>query len=70
MTLAEIKTAIEQFSFEERAELAAWLHGSPRRVRPVADWKDDELDPPSVRAELAVTLRRGRRADEARHREP
>ena len=42
MSLAEIKTAIEQLSFEERAELAAWLHGSPRRVRPVADWKDDE----------------------------
>ncbi|PYJ44761.1 MAG: hypothetical protein DME85_14445 [Verrucomicrobia bacterium] len=44
MSLAEIKTAIEQLSFEERAELAAWLHGSPRRVRPVADWKDDEWD--------------------------
>ena len=27
MSLAEIKTAIEQLSFEERAELAAWLHG-------------------------------------------
>jgi hypothetical protein len=34
MSLAEIKTAIEQLSFEERAELAAWLHG----------WKDDEWD--------------------------
>ena len=32
VSLAEIKTAIEQLSFEERAELAAWLHG----------WKDDE----------------------------
>lgn len=32
MTLAEIKTAIEQLSFKERAELAAWLHG----------WKDDD----------------------------
>jgi hypothetical protein len=32
--LAEIKTAIEQLSFEERAELAAWLHG----------WNDDEWD--------------------------
>ena len=30
----QIKTAIEQLSFEERAELAAWLHG----------WKDDEWD--------------------------
>jgi hypothetical protein len=67
MSLAEIKTAIEQLSFEERAQLAAWMHGSPRRVRPVADWNDDEWDPPSVRAGLAVTLRRGRRADEARH---
>jgi hypothetical protein len=28
--------AIEQLSFEQRAELAAWLHG----------WKDDEWDPP------------------------
>jgi hypothetical protein len=36
MSLAEIKTAIEQLSLEERAELAAWLHG----------WKDDEWDPP------------------------
>jgi hypothetical protein len=27
MSLAEIKTAIEQLSFEERAKLAAWLHG-------------------------------------------
>jgi hypothetical protein len=26
MSLAEIKTAIQQLSFEERAELAAWLH--------------------------------------------
>ena len=34
MSLAEIKTAIEHLSFEERAELAAWLHG----------WKDDEWD--------------------------
>jgi hypothetical protein len=34
MSLTEIKTAIEQLSFEERAELAAWLHG----------WKDDEWD--------------------------
>jgi hypothetical protein len=42
--VAEIKTAIEQLSFEERAELAVWLHGSPRRVHPVADWNDDEWD--------------------------
>jgi hypothetical protein len=34
MSLAEIKTAIEQLSFEERAQLAAWLHG----------WDDDEWD--------------------------
>ena len=26
MSLAEIKTAIEQLSFEERAEFAGWLH--------------------------------------------
>jgi hypothetical protein len=34
VSLADIKTAIEQLSFEERAELAAWLHG----------WNDDEWD--------------------------
>ncbi len=34
MSLGEIKTAIEQLSFEERAQLAAWFHG----------WKDDEWD--------------------------
>lgn len=34
VSLAEIKTAIEQLSFEQRAELAAWLHG----------WKNDEWD--------------------------
>ena len=34
VSLAEIKTAIEQLSIEQRAELAAWLHG----------WKDDEWD--------------------------
>jgi len=34
MSLVEIKTAIERLSFEERAELAAWLHG----------WNDDEWD--------------------------
>jgi hypothetical protein len=34
MSLAEIKTAIEQLSFEESAQLAAWMHG----------WKDDEWD--------------------------
>jgi len=32
MSLAEIQSAIERLSFEERAKLAAWLHG----------WKDDE----------------------------
>jgi hypothetical protein len=34
MSLTDIKTAIEQLSFEQRAELAAWLHG----------WNDDEWD--------------------------
>jgi len=34
MNLAEIQSAIEQLSFEERAKLAGWLHG----------WKDDEWD--------------------------
>jgi hypothetical protein len=34
MSLAELKIAIEQLSFEERAELAAWLHG----------WQNDEWD--------------------------
>lgn len=34
MSIEQIKTAIEQLSFEERAELAAWFHG----------WKDDEWD--------------------------
>jgi hypothetical protein len=34
VSLAEIKSAIDQLSFEGRAELAAWLHG----------WKDDEWD--------------------------
>jgi hypothetical protein len=34
VSLSEIKSAIKQLSFEERADLAAWLHG----------WKDDEWD--------------------------
>lgn len=34
MSVAEIKSAIEQLSCEERAELAAWLHG----------WEDDAWD--------------------------
>jgi len=34
VSLAEIKSAIEQLPFEQRAELAAWLHG----------WNDDEWD--------------------------
>jgi hypothetical protein len=34
MSVEQIKTAIEQLSFEQRAKLAAWLHG----------WKDDEWD--------------------------
>jgi hypothetical protein len=40
MSLAEIKTAIEQLSFEEGAELAAWLHG----------WKNDEWEPGFAKA--------------------
>ena len=44
VSLPEIKTAIEQLSFEERAELAAWLHG----------WNDDDWDPPSVKASVFV----------------
>jgi len=34
VSIEQIKEAIEQLSFEQRAELAAWLHG----------WKDDEWD--------------------------
>jgi len=34
VSLAEIKSAIKQLSFEQRAELAAWLHG----------WTDDAWD--------------------------
>jgi hypothetical protein len=34
MSLAEIQSAIEQLSFEERARLAAWFHG----------WRDDDWD--------------------------
>ena len=34
MSIDEIKEAIEQLSFEERAGLAAWMHG----------WKDDDWD--------------------------
>jgi hypothetical protein len=34
VSLSEIKSAIKQLSLEERADLAAWLHG----------WKDDEWD--------------------------
>ena len=34
MSVEQIKTAIEQLSFEERAQLAAWFHG----------WNDDEWD--------------------------
>jgi hypothetical protein len=33
-TVQEIKGAIERLSFEQRAELAAWLHG----------WRDDDWD--------------------------
>lgn len=32
--MEQINTAIEQLTFEERAELAAWLHG----------WQDDDWD--------------------------
>jgi hypothetical protein len=34
MSLGEIKSAIQQLSFQERAKLAAWLHG----------WNDDVWD--------------------------
>jgi hypothetical protein len=34
VSVEQIKAAIEQLSFEQRAELWAWLHG----------WKDDEWD--------------------------
>ena len=34
VSVDQIKAAIEQLSFEERAELAAWLHG----------WHGDEWD--------------------------
>ncbi len=34
MSVDQIKAAIEELSFEEPAELAAWLHG----------WRDDEWD--------------------------
>jgi len=34
VSLPEIKTAVEKLSFEERTELAAWLHG----------WNDDDWD--------------------------
>lgn len=34
VSIDQIKGAIEKLSFEERAALAAWLHG----------WKDDEWD--------------------------
>jgi hypothetical protein len=44
VSIDQIKQAIDQLSFEERAELAAWLHGSPQRVRPAADWKADAWD--------------------------
>jgi hypothetical protein len=43
MSLAEIKSAIEQLSFEERAKLAAWFHG----------WKDDKWDE-QVKRDVAV----------------
>jgi hypothetical protein len=46
MSLAEIKTAIEQLSFEQRAELAAWFHG----------WKDDEWDEQMKRDIASGTL--------------
>jgi hypothetical protein len=34
VSIDQIKEAIGQLSFKERAELAAWLHG----------WKDDDWD--------------------------
>jgi hypothetical protein len=47
MSLAEIKMAIEQLSFEERAQLAAWLHG----------WKDDEMKRDIAEGRLDDVLR-------------
>jgi hypothetical protein len=46
MSLAEIQSAIEQLSFEERAKLAAWLHG----------WNDDEWDEQMKRDVASGTL--------------
>ncbi len=46
MSVDQIKTAIEQLSFEERAELAAWLHA----------WKDDEWDEQMKRDVVAGKL--------------
>lgn len=49
MSLAEIKIAIEQLPFEQRAELAAWFHGwqddtwDEQMKRDIADGKLDEL---------------------------
>jgi hypothetical protein len=46
VSVDQIKTAIEQLSFEERAELAAWLHG----------WRDDEWDEQMKRDVVAGKL--------------
>jgi hypothetical protein len=64
VSLAEIKSAIDQLSFEGRAELAAWLHG----------WKDDEWDEQmkrdiaagkfdAIQREVDVDIRAGRLRD-------
>jgi hypothetical protein len=46
VSVDQIKAAIEQLSFEEQAELAAWLHG----------WKDDEWDEQMKRDVVAGKL--------------
>jgi hypothetical protein len=44
-TVEEIKAAIEQLTFEQRSELARWMHG----------WEDDEWD-----KEIAADAKAGR----------
>jgi hypothetical protein len=46
MSLAEIQSAIERLSFEERAKIMAWFHG----------WKDDEWDEQMKRDIASGTL--------------
>ena len=64
MSIEQIKEAIEQLSFEERAELAAWLHGwkddewDEQMKRDIADWKFD-----AVIREVDEDIRAGRFSD-------